>query len=322
MQTPNLPMVAGGQQLNLAALQAMQQGRVVTLPTGQQVVIPAGNLQQLQQQQLQQQQQLALLQQQALNPQAQALLAGNRLPMNAIQQQQFQQQHALQLQQRQQHLLALQRQQAAQQQQSAAAAAAAAAARPQVPQVPAQPLPQMTANFTPDQLETLRLQIVVFKKHKRGDKVMTEELANCKPKPLPAALQPRPAQVALPPGAAVAAAQAAAVRPAGAAGLPLQGIRPQLAAGVAALTANRPAAAANAAVRGAAAAGAAAAAAAAAAGRVTPQAGRPGGDGAVAVKAEPPPGPSHPPMDEPVRRPAGPVLSLLPAPEVPRECAE
>jgi hypothetical protein len=44
--------------------------------------------------------------------------------------------------------------------------------------------------------------------------------------------------------------------------------------------------------------------------------GRPGTDStAAAVKAEPPPGPSHPPMDEPVRRPAGPVLSMASAVE-------
>jgi hypothetical protein len=56
--------------------------------------------------------------------------------------------------------------------------------------------------------------------------------------------------------------------------------------------------------------GVAAAAAAGAPGRAVQPPGRQGAD----VKAEPPAGPSHPPMDEPVRRPAGPLLSILPPP--------
>jgi hypothetical protein len=219
--------------------------------------------------------------------------------------------------------LALQRLQAAQQVQQPGAAAI----RPAQPQPAAQPLPATTANFTPEQLETLRQQIVVFKQLKKNaEQVTAEDLAKCKPKPLPTALQPRPASVVLPPAVAVAAAQAAgvpggagaaALRPA-TGGLPMAGLRPALPSSLTAMAGvqqqpMRPVASLG---RGAP-VGGAAAAAAGAPGRGVQPAGRPGAE--VAVKAEPPAGPSHPPMDEPVRRPAGPMYSLQPHPDVPRE---
>lgn len=317
MQAPNLSLAGGQQQVNMAALQAAG-AQLVRLPNGQVGVVPnAANNPMFQQQ-------LALLQ--GMNPQAQAqaaLLAGARgLPLNVNPLALQQQQRALQgaagasaLAHQQQQLLALQQRQ---HQHQALAGAAAAAARPALQQVATQPLPNTTANFTPDQLETLKEQIVAFKKHKKGaEKVTPEELAKCKPKPLPTALQPRASQAVVPPAAAVAGAAGAAVRPAAAAGLAMQGMRPQLSTGVAALAASHQqqqqlraaAAAANLGGRGA------LGAAGAAAGRGVQQQGRPGADGAASAKAEPPPGPSHPPMEEPVRRPAGPVLSMVPATE-------
>lgn len=346
MQAPNMPMAGAGQQqqVNLAQLQAAQQqlaasGMVpLRTPNGQVFMVPQAAMNNpalLQQILLSQQQQQAQAQAMQNNPQAQALLgAGRGLPVNLqlLQQQQQQQagqrplqlpgaQGAVALAQQQQLQLALQRQaqhQAAAQQQLQQPGGAAAI-RPALQQ----PMPPLTANFTQDQLDTLREQIVVFKKHKKGEvQVTADELAKCKPKPLPAALHPRPPQVVVPPAAAVAAAAAAAqagVLPGGPGAVrPLQGgIRPQLASGLAALTAGGGAmqnqqlraATPTGLGRGQALGGAAAAGAPGRPGQQ--QAGRPGADAAAAaVKPEPPKGPSHPPMDEPVRRLAGPVLSM------------
>lgn len=324
MQAPNLGAAGQQQAANLAGLAGLVQLR---LPNGQYVMLQQQavmNNPALHQLLLQQQQQ-----------QLQLLGAGRGLPLNVQQLLQGQQpgaQNALvaaanaqqQAQQRQAQLLALQRQQqaAAQLQPAGAAAAAAAAAvRPQQPAAAAQQARAVTtAGFTNEQLDTLTKQIMVFKKYKKGaEQVSADELAACKPKPLVQSLQHRGPGVVLPPAAVAAApgAAAAGIRPANAAALPLQGIRPaQLANNMAALGG------AHQQLRPTGSLGRGAGSAGGAAGRGVQAPGRPAGEGAAAAPKEPPPGPSHPPMEAPVRRPAGPVLSMHPPIEnAPREHA-
>jgi hypothetical protein len=301
----------------------------VRAPTGKIIYLTPDQFRLLQQQQLQAQQAalgLGGANAQGIRPPAAAGANQQGPPMGMLQQQQQQQQHN-NLQMQAAGLANMARPPQQQQQ---------AAAPPAAPQPP-----PTTANFLPDQLATLKEQIVVFKKAKKGvEKVAAEELSRCKPKPLPA--PPQAQQLAMPTAAALAAAaNAAAGQPAGALGpafLPpgaaalqqQQGVqlRQQLPPGNLAAFAAGPQQ-----QQQVAAAAAAAAALASRAGSGPPSSGgmalppgagraeRPG-DAAAAGGVKPPEqlGPSVAPMSLPVRRFAGPVLSIVPpGAEAPRE---
>lgn len=212
--------------------------------------------------------------------------------------------------QQQQLLLALQQQQALKQQQAAAAAA-------QTPD-PSQ------LGFTQEQLVVLKEQIMLFKAVKKGTEPVTQEaLQKCKPPPLPPP-PPRPASVlptavsglaaGVKPLAPVVATSGAA-NPAALAALQQQLQRQQ----------QQPAALAQHALqqRNLAAVAQQRALAPGAAGAV----GRSGQQQAAAAgaaasaPAELQLGPTTPPMDVPVRRPAGPLLGMLPPAELARKSA-
>jgi hypothetical protein len=181
--------------------------------------------------------------------------------------------------------------------------------------------------FTPEQLVVLKEQIMLFKTVKKGSEVKSEALEKCRPPPLPAPALPqqqaliaplagavRPAGVAAlqqhvrPPAAALAAVQQqqlqqqlqAQLQAQQAAQLQAQHAAQLQAAGAAQLQQQQQRAAQAQAQQRNAAAGA--------------RAGQ-----AAAAQAEAQTGPSTPPMDLPVRRWAGPLLSLLPPAELARK---
>lgn len=66
-----------------------------------------------------------------------------------------------------------------------------------------------TSCFTTEQMNTLKFQIVLFKRLRKKEQVTADEVASIRPPPLPAASQQHSAAAVLPPAAAVAADQAA-----------------------------------------------------------------------------------------------------------------
>jgi SWI/SNF-related matrix-associated actin-dependent regulator of chromatin subfamily A protein 2/4 len=328
-----LPQAGQGQSvLNCLRL---PNGQLVVLPPG--APIPAGVANLLQQQQ--QQQQALLMQQQMgqLNPAMLAAARPGQQPTNAGQlaavnllQQRLQAQGAAAGQQgaagnANAAALALQQQRILQaqllaRQQQAPAAVRPAAAVPEPPQM----------GFTPEQLVVLKEQIMLFKTVKKGSEVKSEALEKCRPPPLPAP--------ALPQQQALIAPLAGAVRPAGVAALQ-QHVRPPAAALAAVqqqqlqqqlqaqLQAQQAAQLSAQQAAQLQAAGAAQQqqqqqqlqrAAQAQAQQRSAAAGARAGQ-AAAAQAEAQTGPSTPPMDLPVRRWAGPLLSLLPPAELARK---
>lgn len=69
--------------------------------------------------------------------------------------------------------------------------------------------PPTTSCFTPEQMNTLKRQLVLFKRFQRKEQMTAEEVASSRPLPLPASSQQHSVAAVLAPAAAVAAPQAA-----------------------------------------------------------------------------------------------------------------